>query len=148
MFYTFKLYWFRGSLHYDKKSKKLKACDFTNLRKCAKKITINALYCNPRKYNQAVNAFREMFPVVTKVLDILKKTSHKDLPILLQRMESKFILDTCCKKIAKKYPNMLLISRHDSLSTTEDNASSLKDEFQTLLNCYFNFEIKLGQEYW
>lgn len=133
---------------YDKKSKKLKACDFTNLRKCAKKITINALYCNPRKHNQAVKAFREMFPVVTNVLDILKKTSHKDLPILLQRMESKFILDTCCKKITKKYPNMLLISRHDSLSTTEDNVSSLKDEFQTLLNGYFNFEVKLGQEYW
>src|SRR5690606_14987227 len=146
------LVWKDGDLFYaklyNKKTNQLKAHPFTNLRKCAKKITINALYCNPKKHNQAVRVFREMFPVVTKVLDVLKKNSHKDLPILLQRMESKFILDTCCKKISRKHPDMVLISRHDSLSTTEDKAAILKTDFQRLVNEHFGFEVQLGEEYW
>lgn len=144
--------WTKNDLYYvelyDKTTHKFRAHDFSTLRKCAKKVTINALYCNPRKYNQAVKEFREMFPVITKILDVLKLKEYSDLPILLQRMESKFILDYCCKEISRKYPDMLLISRHDSLSTTEDKAGVLKDEFQRLLNQHFGFEVQLGEEYW
>ncbi len=144
--------WKEGDLYYvelyDKTTHKFRAHDFSTLRKCAKKVTINALYCNPRKYNQAVKEFREMFPVITKILDVLKLKEYSDLPILLQRMESKFILDYCCKEISRKHPDMLLISRHDSLSTTEDKAVVLKDEFQRLLNQNFGFEVQLGEEHW
>ena len=116
--------------------------DFSSLRKCAKSIVLNALYSNPKSNGiKAINDFRSIFPIISKILEALKIDNYKDLPILMQRMESKCILDYCTKKINKKYPNMLLISRHDSLSTTIDNISILEAEFKSELTNYFNVEV-------
>jgi len=66
----------------------------------------------------------------------------------MQRIEARCVLDSCSKKVAKKHPKMLLISRHDSLSTTEKDFELLKDELQKLLNMYFDTEVELDNENW
>ena len=43
---------------------------------------------------------------------------------------------------------MLLISRHDSLSTTEKDFELLKDEMQKLLDKYFDTEVVLEDDDW
>ena len=43
---------------------------------------------------------------------------------------------------------MLLISRHDSLSTTIDNISILEAEFKSELTNYFNVEVITGTKIW
>ena len=87
-------------------------------------------------------------PAVAKILAALKKSNYKDLPILMQRIEAKCILDHCSKKAAKKYPKLPLICRHDSLSTTVDWSAILEQEFTGLLNNYFDVEVKVGVSDW
>lgn len=126
-----------------------KEFEFDTLRDCAKKITLNALYSSPNNDKvAAVNHFLSLFPAVAKILAALKKSNYKDLPILMQRIEAKCILDHCSKKVAKKYPKLPLICRHDSLSTTVDWSDILEQEFTELLNNYFGMEVKVGISDW
>ncbi len=141
--------WFRRNKFFvklfDKEKKVYRIHDFDNLRKCAKKITINALYASPKKSGvTALQDFKKLFPEVTKLLDIMKKNKKAELPILMQRIEAKCVLDHCSKKISKNHPEMLLFARHDSLVTTEDKFELMKKEFNELLNNYFGIEVVLG----
>lgn len=126
-----------------------KEFEFETLRDCAKKITLNALYSSPNNNKvAAIKHFFNLFPAVAKILAALKKSNYKDLPILMQRIEAKCILDHCSKKAAKKYPKLPLICRHDSLSTTVDWSAILEQEFTGLLNNYFDVEVKVGVSDW
>lgn len=145
--------WFRRNKFFvrlfDKEKEVYRIHDFDNLRKCAKKITINALYASPKKSGvTALQDFKKLFPEVTKLLDVMKQNEKAELPILMQRIEAKCVLDHCSKKISKKYPEMLLIARHDSLVTTEDKFELIKKELNELLNDYFGIEVVLGEDLW
>jgi len=48
------------------------------------------------------------------------------LPILLQRLESKFILEHICKKISEEYPDAPLLPVHDCINTTQEYADVVK----------------------
>lgn len=134
---------------FDNDKKVIRNYRFDNLRKCAKKITINALYASPKNSGvKALQDFKMLFPEVTKLLDVMKKNEKADLPILMQRIEAKCILDHCSKKIAKRHPEMLQISRHDSLVTTEDKFEVMRSALNALLNNYFGIEVELGEELW
>jgi hypothetical protein len=145
--------WLENGVYYTKILKKdtehQKIEDFETLRKCAKTITLNAIYCSPKtKAIRVVNEFRKLFPTVTKWLDALKKNNYSDLAILMQQIESKAVLLYATKEIIVKHPEMLLISRHDSLSTTEDYFDILHSEFKKLLSDYFGIEVEIGKEVW
>ncbi|AXT19789.1 hypothetical protein D7030_01360 [Flavobacteriaceae bacterium AU392] len=134
---------------FDKEINRTILYDFETLRDCAKKVTINALYGSPNhKGVKAIEHFKELFPEVAVFLSAMKSNDKADLPILMQRIESKCVLDCFAKKISKKHPKMLLISRHDSLITTEDNFEIMNKEFEILLNDYFKIKVKLGEEAW
>jgi hypothetical protein len=132
-----------------KDTKLQKTEDFETLRKCAKTITLNAIYCSPKtKAVKAVNEFRKLFPVVTIWLDTLKKFRYSDLAVLMQQIEAKSVLSHAAKKLSKKHLKMPLISRHDSLSTTIEYFEKLKSEFEKLLYEYFNVDVVIGGEPW
>ncbi|MBZ9788200.1 hypothetical protein LB456_12090 [Psychroflexus sp. CAK57W] len=134
---------------YNKESNTIELFKFDTLRKCAKKITINALYGSVRNAKvEALKHFAYTFPEVSKFLDAMKMKEKSDLPILMQRIEAKFMLDYCSKKISKKHPEILLITRHDSLVTREADFEILKHEFKILLLEYFDGEVKFGVESW
>jgi len=134
---------------FDKESNSRKWFEFETLRKCAKKVTINALYGSPSNIGvDAIEHFKLLFPQIAKYLKAMKINNKADLPILMQRIESKCVLDYCSKKIANKHPKMLLISRHDSLSTTVDCFDILHSQFQKLLTDYFGVEVIVGKESW
>ncbi len=134
---------------FDKEKEIYRIYEFDDLRKCAKKITINALYASSKKSGvKALQDFKILFPEVTKLLDVMKNNNKAELPILMQRIEAKCVLDFCSKKISKNHPEMLLIARHDSLVTTEDKFELMKKEFNELLNDYFSIDVVLGEELW
>lgn len=123
--------------------------EFESLRDCAKDVTIQTLYSSAKsRGSRAVNEFKSIFPSVFKLLDKIKSKEKAFLPILMQRIEAKCILDYCSKKIAKKHPKMPLITRHDSLSTTMEYFVIMKIEFQLLLKSYFGVETTIGEEPW
>ncbi|MFV9483251.1 hypothetical protein ACNI3T_05395 [Christiangramia sp. ASW11-125] len=122
---------------------------FSSLRKCAKIVMLNALYSPANtKGLKAINDLRKEFPNLFMVLDAIKADRSEDFPIYLQRMEAKFILDNCSKRISMENPEMLLVSRHDSLSTTEDYAEVLYRKVQEMFSKYLGFDVKLQREPW
>ncbi|WP_417443172.1 hypothetical protein [Joostella sp.] len=113
---------------------------FETLRECGKKITINALYSSTKSYGiKAVNSFKRLFPNVMSILDCFKIDKSSHLPIFMQQVEAKCVLDYCAKKISRKHPEVLLITRHDSISTTENQGNLLKIKMEILLKDYFSF---------
>ena len=145
--------WSRNDIYYTKLKKKdsnsQKTEDFPSLRKCAKTITLNAIYCSPKsKGVKVINEFRKLFPFVTKWLNALKEHNYPDLAVLMQQIESKAVLLHSAKKISETYPEMPLISRHDSLSTTDEYFDILHSNYQALLTDYFGVNVELGKDNW
>ena len=141
-------------------NKKLNRPELTKpntLRKTAKSVMLNTIYmpahCNK---NTAINFFREKNPSIALLLNAMmpntksknRDKSHNRFPILIQQIESKFVLDYCVPKIAKKYPKMSLVTIHDSISTTIDYFDDLKREFDQYLLDYFKFKVKTGCSPW
>lgn len=121
---------------------------FDSLRKCAKKIMINVLYSPEESKISVVRAVKHHFLSVFKIVDAFKITDYKDFSLVLQRMEAKFVLDHCSNNIAKKFPDMPLIARHDSLSTTEQFGDTLIDEFNKQIERYFGTNIEIDKDDW
>ena len=148
--------WKKDDFFYTKLGKKVKGSNtiqkekvFKTLRECAKQVFLNYIFSNPDSTSVAViNTLRGIYPSVNLFLDSLKLDDYRDLPILMQRIESKCVLDYCSKNIARKHPNMPLVARHDSLSTTEGSFDLLEVEFRILLNKYFGVEVDVGVSIW
>lgn len=121
---------------------------FASLRKCAKTVMINALYAPKESKVPIIRAVKDHFSSVFKIVDAFKVGSYKDFSLTLQRIEAKCVIDHCAKNIAKKYPDMPLICRHDSLSTTEEFGGALFDEFKKQIDSYFGTAVKLEKKNW
>lgn len=122
--------------------------DFPTLRKCGKKVVLNSLYASPISKVKAVIKLRELFPSTFKILDSAKKHDKTALSDLLQRLEANIILDNCTKKLNNKYPNTLLITRHDSVSTTQDGLLKIYYELKIILDNLLPFKISMEIESW
>jgi len=61
--------------------------------------------------------FSELFPEVSEVCKILRTVAHRNLPIMLQRMEAFFVLDVILKQLNSEYSDMVTITVHDSIYT-------------------------------
>lgn len=122
--------------------------DYPTLRKCGKKIVLNSLYASPQSTVKAVISLKELFQSTFKILDSVKSHDKTALSDLLQRLEANIILDNCTKKLNKKYPDALLITRHDSVSTTQDNLIKINHELKTFFDNLFPFNISTEIEPW
>lgn len=58
------------------------------------------------------------------------------------------VLDHSDKNIARKYPDMPLVCRHDSLSTTKQNGDALFDELKKKIDSYFVIIVRLEKDDW
>ena len=73
-----------------------------------------------------------MYPTVIKFIDDLNgyfklssnrnKTSEDKAPFayLTQRIEARFVLDICCKRISEEYLHVPIFTIHDSILTTPE----------------------------
>jgi hypothetical protein len=90
--------------------------------------------------------FKEHFPNVYEVFRLIKKNNHRALAHLLQRIESKIIIEEVASRIAKERPNLPFFTIHDSIATTEGNeeyvAIIIKEEVNRLtgLICKISYE--------
>lgn len=63
--------------------------------------------------------FKEMFPEVYHVFNVLKKYDHTSLSVLLQKLEVRLVLDNAAKKLAAKNPGMPVFTIHDCIVVPE-----------------------------
>ena len=92
--------------------------------------------------------FRGAFPNVFALFNLVKKKNHRALAHLLQRIESKIMIEAVASRIAKERPNLPFFTIHDSIATTEGNeeyvASVVKEEVARLTG----LNALLGMEKW
>lgn len=90
-----------------------------------------------RRYESKSRAeFQKAFPAVLAMLDQIKAKEPRQLAWQLQRSESNFVIDTCCRRISTDRPDVPLLTIHDSITTTADHVDFVKgvmlDEFGRL----------------
>jgi hypothetical protein len=91
-------------------------------RKTAKRYIFLILYAddNTLQYslvNKIRNLFAFEFPTINRIFQLIKANHHEALAILLQRIESKFVLDIVTPEFAKLQPKVPIYTIHDSIIT-------------------------------
>lgn len=133
---------------YDKEKEHQRNHSFDSLRECGKTIVLNTIYAPNKVRVKALKRFQKLFPQVFLILSAIKLDNKADLAILMQRIESRMILDKITKNIAKKHFKMPIITRHDSISTTVDYKEELEEIFKSEIDKYLNNDITLNSTIW
>ena len=101
-----------------------------------------------REMQDAKNAFEAEFPNVYKRFKELKQKDHTQLAILLQAIESEFILNRVCKRISRERPYLPLYTIHDSVATTLGNEDYVRNVIEEEAIKAFGYKPKLKNENW
>jgi len=63
-------------------------------------------------------AFVQSYPNVWKLIRRYKKGNYRRLAWAMQRAESRLMIDAVCYRLATEFPNVPIITIHDSIMTT------------------------------
>jgi hypothetical protein len=67
------------------------------------------------KYNKGAALFKETFPNVQRLFNLIKKRGYNRLAILLQRIESYTMIEMVAKAITEQLPDIPFLTKHDSI---------------------------------
>lgn len=121
-------------------------------RKTLKSIVFTTLFTDNKFIGQPEaepkRLFKYLFPDVYRVFSLLKKGDKRFLPILLQSIESKLMLDYVTRRISDERPDMPIWTIHDSVVCPVGNekyvANVMKEEAQKAIGV----TPKVNFEYW
>jgi hypothetical protein len=128
----------------------LKMVDVT--RNSAKIAVLQAFFSDNRFIGtedaKLKRCFKDLFPSVYSVYATIKRKDKKLLALLLQNIESYFIIDVITKRIAKEYPNLPIFTIHDSIVTTVGNEALVAQIMKEELEQGVGKAPSLKYEYW
>lgn len=96
-------------------------------RSFAKTEFFKFLYGKNRYQSPIKQAFRDEFPNVASVVQVLKKKDYRFLPCLLQKVESHVVVNTICRRLMVEHPDVPVWTIHDSLLTTPPYRAVVED---------------------
>lgn len=150
--------WASSGLFYEKFGEKLvetgilENSPIEELREAAKEITFSSIYSPNTSiaYNQAIQLFKAIFPNVYEVFKLIKRghNNHPTLSVCLQRFEAELVLHKACSVISEERPDVFLMTLHDSIITTEDNAEYVKAIIYSVLRTNLGVPPHLKIERW
>jgi len=105
----------------------------------------DVLYGKNKARGTVRTVFNEQFPQVAEVIKDLKRKDHRHLSHLMQRLESKLVIERTCGQLMEEHPDQPLLTIHDSILTTPDHADKvievLRSQFLLVkLNCKLKVE--------
>ena len=123
-----------------------------DIRKYAKNIAFRTLF-SPNRHRQFVKEiqlFEKTYPNVYKNFAFIKKgfREHNTLACLLQNIEAEIVLKVICKEIAKTFPKAPIFTIHDSIVTTKDYYTLVKDIMERKLTELVGIPPQLSIEEW
>lgn len=99
----------------------------TNKQAFKRRCFASIFYGFNERTSKAKQAFTSEFPTPAQFIFDAKAENYKALPLLIQRVESNFIIRTVCKRLTEEHPHVPLLTIHDSIMTTERYATLVKD---------------------
>lgn len=113
----------------------------TTDRKYVKELTYKVLFGKNSLRNKSDKIFSELFPTIYNFIKLYKKDlgDYRALSYDLQRAESKFIFNTIIKRIMTEYPEIKLITVHDSIVFPQKWKGKILEIFEEEQN----FELNL-----
>ncbi|EAR02018.1 hypothetical protein [Maribacter sp. HTCC2170] len=102
-------------------------------RDCMKEVVLTVFNCKKGYSSAETKAFAAAFPSIYAIIQRIKEDEDVEFYQLLSHVEAYCLLDCVAKKIAAKYPEMPLLSIHDSLVTTDDMKTLLQNKMEKYL---------------
>lgn len=110
-------------------------------RKEIKTLTYRVLFGKNAGRSKADKLFKSVFPTIHKFI-VLYKKEHNDYKVLshqLQKMESNLIFNKIIKKIMDNYPDIRIVTVHDSIIVSKRYKIFANSIFQAELLSEFDF---------
>jgi len=136
-------------LYMQQQSTNILGLDFSDRAK-VKKGMFEVLFSKNSHYGKTKvkRLFKELFPSVNPLFELLKEGDNSRLPRLLQKLESHIVLKVITKAIHRKNKDIPLFTIHDSITTTDEYASVVEDIMQRELTRLIGLPPKLKVEPW
>jgi hypothetical protein len=101
--------------------------EFENKRR-VKDLFFTLFFTKPGNNRNGIPKFKQKYPGIHTIISKIKELSADSnfFPILLQCMESYYIIERVCKRMNKEYPKAPLFTKHDSVYTTHEYLERLK----------------------
>lgn len=99
-----------------------------------------------RYVSKVGKVFEELFPNISKMIEKIKEDKFQRLAHILQKEESKFVIEIVCKRIMDEYVNIPILTIHDSLMSTQENILIVKNIFEEEFKKRYNIVPHLKQE--
>jgi hypothetical protein len=101
-------------------------------KRVVKDLFFTLFFTKPRNNKKGIPKFKKQYPGVHKIISAIKESSSEEnyFPVLLQSLESYYILEVVCKSIQKRHRNIPLFTKHDSIYTTEEYLPILKSTLE------------------
>jgi hypothetical protein len=124
--------------------------DKNQLRLQTKKQFLRSLFDTNRSigYNRFTQTFRDCFPTVYDIFQLVKKKNHRTLACVLQNIESEIILHKASKRLSEVIPNAPLFTIHDSIASTVENKDIVKTILSEELYNALGFSVIPAEEPW
>lgn len=122
-------------------------------RDAAKNATYGILFGRKRNNRKAVKAFRERFPTVVEIVDLIKHGNpdnrvHRTLSCTLQAFEADIILNHCCGVISKERPDLPIFTVHDSILTLQGEEEYVESVMERTIKTLVGYTPKLDCQNW
>ena len=101
-----------------------------------------------QKGAESKRIFKELFPVEYEIFASIKRKDKTNLPILLQKTESKLMFERVVPRIQMELPNAPIFTIHDSIVTTIGNEDYVAMVMQQELSKALGLNGKTDIKYW
>ncbi len=146
--------------------------DFKDLRTYCKVLVLEYMYCSIESNRKRLNEIKRIYPdAVNRFIYLFKYCKELDVPVkhrkrrtkrnkelinkskklfakFLQQLEALIVLDTITKELSNIYPNMFIVTIHDSISIPKTYEVEVKDFLKNRLNEIFGIDAEIKSEKW
>jgi hypothetical protein len=85
--------------------------------------------------------FKAEFPVLSARMELIKRTNHAALPILMMKKEASVVIDGVLPELARRFPCDTIISIHDAIACSERIVSEVEEVMRRHFAKVLCFEV-------
>lgn len=103
---------------------------------------------DPYHLRRINRVFQKYYPDVASIFSMFKKKEHRDLALVLQRIESEVVLNVITKRFNAIFPEVPLFTIHDCIITETGYKDQLKEIMEEETRRIISAPPRIKEEYW